>query len=318
MEMLKIMQEVADIEINAISEFSNRLGAEMIEAVKLILKSKGRLIVSGMGKSGLVGEKISATLSSTGTPSFFLHPAEAIHGDLGKVTHEDIILCISYSGETDELLKIIPSLKGFNIPIISFTGDVKSTLAQNSDVVVNIHVQKEACPLELAPTSSTTVTLVAGDILAVALMKMRQFKKYDFALFHPGGSLGRKLLCKVSDEMISDPIPKNYAEDSMKDVIISITQGLLGLTVIVNENENIIGVITDGDLRRALFKNENAFYSAKAHEIMTKTPTIVSPEILIHEAESIMMQKNINSLLVQADDKIIGILSQRKIKYGTL
>ncbi|HEH3668451.1 TPA: KpsF/GutQ family sugar-phosphate isomerase, partial [Campylobacter jejuni] len=221
------------------------------QAVNLMLNTKGRCIVSGMGKSGHIGAKIAATLASTGTPSFFIHPGEALHGDLGMLTPEDVLIAISNSGETEEILKIIPAIKKRKIPLIVMCGKKNSTLVKQSDIFLNIAVKKEACPLQLAPMSSTTATLVMGDALAAALMKVRNFKPDDFALFHPGGSLGRRLLTKVKDLMVSSNLPIVHPDTEFNDLVDVMTSGKLGLCVVL-ENEKLVGIITDGDLRRAL------------------------------------------------------------------
>lgn len=314
MNYKEIFEEVIDIEIESLHQLKQQIDNSIEKIIDVIFLSKGKVVVAGVGKSGLIGKKISATLSSTGTSSIFLHPTEALHGDLGIVKQEDVLLCISYSGETDELLKILPSLKSMSVKIIAITGNSNSTLANNSDYVINVKVDKEACPLELAPTSSTTVTLVIGDALSVALMKKRNFNKTDFAIFHPGGSLGRKLLCKVEDEMFKEDLPCNFMNDSIRNVIINITQGLLGLTIVVDEEQNILGIITDGDLRRALFKNDINFFDLTAQDIMKSNPTKVEKSILINDAELIMIEKNINSLIVHEQNKLIGVLTLKKNK----
>ncbi|MCG3717153.1 KpsF/GutQ family sugar-phosphate isomerase, partial [Aliarcobacter butzleri] len=225
-------------------------------AIDLIVNSKGKLIVTGVGKSGLVGAKIAATLASTGTSSFFLHPTEAMHGDLGMIGKDDIVLGISYSGESEELIQILPHLKRLNIPLIAMAKSENSTLAKYADVFINIAVDKEACPLDTAPTSSTTLTMAMGDALAVCLMKKRDFKKEDFASFHPGGSLGKKLFVKVDDLLKKDNLPTVSRETKLKNAIIVMSEGRLGNVIIVDENRTVFGVLSDGDLRRALM-NEN-------------------------------------------------------------
>lgn len=315
------VQDVIDIEADAINNLKKYLDQEaFFNTIRKIINASGRIVICGLGKSGLIGKKISATLASTGTPSFFLHPAEAIHGDLGMITKDDVIITISYSGETDELLKIVPAIKNIGIPHISITGNPNSTLSKNADYNLNVHVDREACALQLAPTSSTTATLVLGDAIAVTLMKLKDFKEHDFAQFHPGGTLGRKLLCKVADEMVVNPLPTVLPDDKIKDVITSIGSGRLGVTVVIDKLKNIIGIITDGDLRRAMsnIENETTFFSLKAKDIMSSPPKLISPDSLIAEAEKMMDQMMINSLIVESDNKLIGILYQRKLKYGSL
>ena len=312
-----IFREVIDIELDAIKEFRNRLTDSLQNIINLIYQSSGKVIITGIGKSGLVGKKIAATLSSTGTTSMFLHPSEAMHGDMGVIKKEDIVICISYSGETEEVLKLIPSLKSFGIPIIAFTGNLESTLARNSDYSINIKVDKEACPLKLTPTSSTTVTLVAGDALSIALMTMKGFRETDFAVFHPGGNLGRMLLSKVKDEMIVSPLPTIRENDSIKDVIISISESKLGLTVIVDEEMSIKGLITDGDLRRAL-SYEQELFTMKAKDLMNKSPIMIGKERMIREADLLMREKNVNALIVEDEGKLTGIIHIHKLQYGLI
>ncbi len=319
-EVNTIANEVIDVEASAILNLKGLNNDSFYTAVNYLIKSSGRVIICGLGKSGLIGKKISATLASTGTPSFFLHPAEAIHGDLGMIVGNDVIITISYSGETDEVLKLVPIIKKLGIPHISITGNPNSTLAKNSDCSLNAHVAREACALQLAPTSSTTATLVMGDALAVTLMKLKNFKEHDFAQFHPGGSLGRQLLCKVSDEMVIDPLPIIRPEDRIKEVIMSIGSGQLGVTVVVDDADLIIGIITDGDLRRAMskFEYDKGFFNLTAKDIMSKNPKRIRPSALIAEAEGMMNENKINSLIVEDNNKLVGILYQRKLKYGTL
>ena len=252
---LDIAKEVISIEAKEIQNMSKYLTTDFDSCIDEISSSKGKFIICGMGKSGLIGKKIAATLASTGTPSFFLHPGEAYHGDLGMIEKEDIVLLISNSGETDEVLKVIPFLQTQGNTIVSMTGNPKSSLALNSNYHLNTYVEKEACPLQLAPTSSTTACLVMGDVLAVCLMKKRNFKAENFALFHPGGSLGRRLLTRVENVMTSNDLPICKKENSVKEVIHTITKGKCGLAVVM-ENEVILGIITDGDIRRAMEEKE--------------------------------------------------------------
>src|SRR3569833_1975287 len=305
--MKDIAKRVFDIEIESLKHVAAAIGDEFTTAVEAILSSKGKLIVAGVGKSGLIGRKIAATLASTGTPSFFLHPGEAFHGDLGMVEHSDLVILISYSGETDEVLRIIPFLKWNKNKIISLTGNPNSTIAKNSDHHLNVCITREACPLELAPTSSTTTTLVMGDALAVALMEARQFQHEDFARFHPGGSLGRKLVVKVKDLMRSEKLPFINRDASFTDLLLRMSEGKLGM-VIVGDSNRIEGIVTDGDLRRALMRNPD---TAKLHidEMMTVNPVIVHPEEYINQAEQIMMEKKITTVLVGSADsrKVEGV-----------
>jgi arabinose-5-phosphate isomerase len=289
-------KRVFDIEIESLKEVANSIGDDFTAAVNAILESKGKLIVAGVGKSGLIGRKIAATLASTGTPSFFLHPGEAFHGDLGMVEHDDLVILISYSGETDEILKIIPFLKWNNNKIISVTGNPNSTIAKNSDYNLNVCITREACPLELAPTSSTTVTLVMGDALAIALMEARQFQHEDFARFHPGGSLGRKLLVKVKDLMRKENLPFIDKNASFTEMLLCMSEGKLGM-VIVGRADRVEGIVTDGDLRRALVRNPDT-KQLHIDDMMTVNPVIVEPEEYIHQAEQLMIDRKIATILV--------------------
>lgn len=308
MNIRRIAEEVFEIESKEIANLSSLLTIDFENAVKSIINSTGKLIISGMGKSGIVGKKIAATLASTGTPSFFLHPGEAYHGDLGMVEKEDIVLLISNSGETDEVLKIIPFLKHQKNIIISMSGNPDSSLAKNTDFHLNISVNVEACPLQLAPTSSTTSTMVMGDALAVALMKLRGFKDVNFARFHPGGSLGKRLIQNVSNVMKKDSLPTIAPNESIKKVINILSSGKCGLAVVVNDN-SIIGVISDGDIRRAMEYNETNFFKLKALDIMTKEPHTVLETTKLKIAGDLMFSKKINSLIVKNDKGLlVGIV----------
>lgn len=303
-----IVKDVLLTEAKELEKASQSLSFDINKAVDMIVNSKGKLIVTGVGKSGLVGAKIAATLASTGTSSFFLHPTEAMHGDLGMIGKEDIVLGISYSGESEELVQILPHLKRFNIPLISMARNEKSTLARYSDIFINISVEKEACPLDTAPTSSTTLTMAMGDALAVCLMKKRDFKKEDFASFHPGGSLGKKLFVKVDDLLRKSDLPIVSRETKLKDSIIKMSAGRLG-SVIVTDNEKVVGLLSDGDLRRALM-NEDFSLECKVEQIATKNPkTIKNKDLLASDALQIIEDFKIQLLVVtDEDDKLIGVL----------
>lgn len=303
-----IVKDVLLTEARELEKASQNLSFDINKAVDMIVNSKGKLIVTGVGKSGLVGAKIAATLASTGTSSFFLHPTEAMHGDLGMIGKEDIVLGISYSGESEELVQILPHLKRFNIPLISMARNEKSTLARYSDIFINISVEKEACPLDTAPTSSTTLTMAMGDALAVCLMKKRDFKKEDFASFHPGGSLGKKLFVKVDDLLRKSDLPIVSRETKLKDSIIKMSAGRLG-SVIVTDNEKVVGLLSDGDLRRALM-NEDFSLECKVEQIATKNPkTIKNKDLLASDALQIIEDFKIQLLVVtDEDDKLIGVL----------
>lgn len=291
-------KKTLQIEAEALLEQCNRLDESFERAVRIVLEGTGKLIVTGMGKSGIVGKKMAATFSSTGTPSFFMHPGEAYHGDLGMIEKQDVILSLSFSGETDEVLKLIPFIKSNGNKLISITGKSESTLAKNSDVHLSLYVSQEACPLSLAPTTSTTATMAIGDALAVALMEERKFQPEDFARFHPGGSLGRKLLSKVEDFMISENLPVVQTNSSLNEIISKISQGRLGLTL-VNEGIETVGVITDGDLRRLLNQQERNSWDALAQNMMSAHPISVQEGTSLSVAEEILREKKITSLLVK-------------------
>lgn len=294
--MKDIAKRVFDIEIESLQQVAALIDDAFTVVVNAILANKGKVIVIGIGKSGLIGKKIAATFSSTGTPSFFLHPGDAFHGDLGIVGANDPVLLISYSGETDEVLRVIPFLKWNKNLIISITGNTNSTIAKNSDHHLNINITREACPLALAPTSSTTATLVMGDALAIALMETRQFQEEDFARFHPGGSLGRKLLTRVKDLMRVDNLPFIPIDASFTDVLLRMSEGKLGM-VIIGDKGRVDGIITDGDLRRALLRNPDTSKLTVA-DMMTTNPIIVNPEEYINQVEQLMMEKRITNVLV--------------------
>ena len=291
----------------AIERLEKMFGDDFISAVDLMHNASGHVIVSGMGKSGLVGRKISSTLASTGTPSLFLHPAEAIHGDLGKVQANAVVLLISYSGETDEILALIPALKRLNVTIIALTGEKKSTLAMNSSVILDMSVDREACPLNLAPTTSTMMTMVLGDALAVSLMELKNFKQEDFALTHPGGSLGKRLLSKVQDEMKINNLPFVLKDSNIQNVLIKMTQGRLGLAI-VGSKQKLEGIITDGDIRRALIDRPD-FSSLKAKDIMNNSPltSIETDNMLL--VENRMREAKVQCLIVKNKiDEVVGVI----------
>lgn len=303
--MKEIAKRVFNIEIDSLKSVANSLDEQFEQIVEAILKTKGKLVVIGIGKSGIIGKKIAATFSSTGTPSFFLHPGEAFHGDLGMVDHDDLVLLISYSGETDEVLKLIPFLKWNKNVIVSLTGNPNSTIAKNSNHHLFININQEACPLALAPTSSTTATLVMGDALAVALMESRNFLHEDFARFHPGGSLGKKLLTRVKDLMRTEALPFIEKSASFTDILLRMSEGRLGM-VMVGGMDYVEGIITDGDLRRALLKNPETS-QLTASGMMTVDPVFINEEEFINTAETLMLDKKITTILV-------GSFVERKIK----
>lgn len=306
-DAIKIAKEVFEIESKTILDLCDNLDENFSKTIDLILSIKGRCVVSGMGKSGHIGAKIAATLASTGTPSFFMHPGEALHGDLGMITSEDVLLAISNSGETEEVLKLIPVIKKRKIPLIVMAGNQNSTLAKQADIFINIAVKKEACPLQLAPTSSTTATLAMGDAIAVALMRARKFRPDDFALFHPGGSLGRKLLTRVGDLMVSNNLPIVSPESEFNELVDVMTSGKLGLCIVL-ENEKLVGIITDGDLRRALRANDKPRFNFKAKEIMSEKPKTIEASAMASEAEELMLKYKIKEIVVTQAEKIVGII----------
>jgi len=308
MNINNIAKEVFEIESQEIARLSDLLTEDFSKAIDAVYNAKGKFIISGMGKSGIIGKKIAATLASTGTPSFFLHPGEAYHGDLGMIEKDDIILLISNSGETDEVLKLIPFLKSQENIVIAMSGKPQSTLANNSNFHLNVSVENEACPLQLAPMSSTTATLVMGDAIAAALMKLRDFKDSDFAQFHPGGSLGRRLLTKIKDVMKKDNLPICSQDSKVKDIIHTITAGKCGLVVVMEENI-IKGIITDGDIRRVMEDQEENFFKLDAKAIMSSSPKQISADSRLIEASDIMSEKKINSLLVvNKNSELCGIV----------
>ncbi|MGP9798538.1 KpsF/GutQ family sugar-phosphate isomerase [Halomonas sp. 86] len=306
MSSISVGKEVFQVQAQALEATGNRLDGAFDNAVNMVLETAGRVVISGMGKSGIIGNKIAATLASTGTPSFSVHPAEAYHGDLGMFTAADVVILISYSGETEEVIRLIPSLRHFGVKTIALVGNPESTLGRNCDLVLDVSVEREACPNNLAPTTSTTVALAMGDALAVALIERRDFKPHDFAVFHPGGSLGRRLLTRVKDVMHTE-LPICAPQDNMKEVIMTITQVGLGIAVVVDRGE-IKGVITDGDLRRALF-NYDSFDGLSAANVMTPTPLTVNESEMFADAENIMLRANVTSLLVVSEDSALsGVL----------
>lgn len=301
--ILQTARETLLNEGNAILAQLDLLNGDFERAVVAMLETKGKVVVTGMGKSGIVGRKISATMASTGTPSFFLHPAEAFHGDLGMVTPDDLVFALSNSGETDEILKILPFFKENGNRIISMSSDANSTMAVNSDIHILLRIDEEACPLNLAPTTSTTVMLAMGDALALAAMKMKDFCEENYARFHPGGALGRKLLAKVEHKMRTENLPLINAESSLKDIINVMSRGRLGLAL-VNEGERTIGIVTDGDLRRLMEANGKNAWDMKAADFMTRNPKTVPIGTSLHDTEEMMTELKITSLVVIDSDGV--------------
>lgn len=295
-------------EAEAIFDLIPQLDDEFIKAVELMYQCRGKVIVTGVGKSGNVGAKIAATLASTGTPAFFVNPLDVYHGDLGVITHDDIVLALSNSGQTDELLRFIPIVLHMNVPIISMSGNSQSLLAKYSNAHIRVKVKKEACPLNLAPTSSTTAMLAMGDALAIALMQVRNFQPQDFAHFHPGGELGKRLLTTANDVMRTNDLPIIPKEMHLGEAIIHVSKGKLGLGVSL-EDDKVIGLITDGDIRRAMEKWQAQFFDKTVNDIMTRAPKTVLPNTKITEIQRIMHQYKIHTVLVVDSEKhLLGVV----------
>jgi arabinose-5-phosphate isomerase len=301
--ILDVARKVLKTEAEAVLALIEKLDSDFEKAVDIIYASRGRVVVSGMGKSGLVGKKIAATLASTGTPAFFLHPAEARHGDLGMVTERDVIIAISNSGETDELVGLIPFLKRFRVKLISMTGNPASTIAKSSDVTLDVSVKEEACPMGIVPTASTTAAMALGDAIAVSLLVKRGLDEKAFASFHPGGSIGKKFFIKVNDLMhAGDRLPVVSLDTPMSKAVIEMSSKRLGHAVVIDENGTIAGVVSDGDVRRGLEKWEGKLFSLAAKEVMTKNPRTIAGEELAATALSIMESCSITAIIVP-DDK---------------
>ena len=309
-ELLKLAGRVLDIESRAVMQLKQRLDRSFVAACELCLETTGRVVVTGMGKSGHIGGKIAATLASTGTPSFFVHPAEASHGDLGMITEQDLLLAVSYSGETQEVVTILPLVKRMGARLISMTGKPGSTLARAADVHLNVAVDEEACPLNLAPTASTTATLAMGDALAVALLESRGFTAEDFARSHPSGSLGRRLILQVSDVMhTGDEIPAVREHVRLSDGLMEMSRKGLGMTAIVDETNRILGIFTDGDLRRALDASIDV-HKTEMHTVMHRECKTIPPDVLAAEAVHLMEEHKITGLLVaDREGRLVGALN---------
>jgi len=311
---IKRGKEVLDMEARAILALKSRVGQEFKSALDLILRSKGRVVVSGMGKTGIIAQKFSATLASTGTPSLFLHLAEASHGDLGKVTEDDVVIVLSNSGSTTEVKQLLPFLKKIGSKIIALTGNIDSPLAKYSDVVLDVSVKKEACPLNLAPTSSTTAALAMADALAVCLLEIKGFKEKDFALFHPGGVLGKRLLLKVEDIMrVGKSNPVVDENKTVSEVIFKITQARAGAAIIINSKGKLSGIFTDGDLRRHLATDAN-LPQRKIKDVMTKNPMVLKKDRLAAEALHLLEARKIDEVpVVDSDNRPVGLLDVQDI-----
>jgi arabinose-5-phosphate isomerase len=306
---LETARKVLQIEARTLAELVGRLDEGFVRAVEILLGCKGRVVVTGMGKSGLIGQKISATLSSTGTPSFFLHPAEALHGDLGRLVREDVLLALSYSGETEELLRLLDTVKRLAIALISLTSNRCSTLAQASDVVIDVGIRQEACPLGLAPTASTTAMLAMGDALAMALLERRGFNEEDYAALHPAGGLGVKLRRVENVMHTGDQVPRVKPLTTMPDVIYEMSKKALGHTAVVEDDDRLVGIISDGDLRRILEREGNRALSLTAGDCMTRSPVTITRKDLATKALNLMEARKITSLLVvDGDGKLEGVV----------
>ncbi|OBW96170.1 KpsF/GutQ family sugar-phosphate isomerase [Gallibacterium anatis] len=306
MDYLQIAKDTLAIEQQALTRLQQQLPENFQQIVELILHCQGRLVIGGIGKSGLVGKKMVATFASTGTPSFFLHPTEAFHGDLGMLKPIDVVLLISYSGETDDVNKLIPSLKNFGNKIIAMTGNLQSTLAKHADYVLDISVEREACPNNLAPTTSVLVTMALGDALAVSLIKARNFQAEDFAKFHPGGSLGRRLLCKVRDKM-QTTLPIVHTNTLFLDCLTVMNEGRMGVALIM-QDKKLQGIITDGDIRRAMSRYGETVLQKQAQDFMTVTPKTINQNSYLGQAEDFMRQNKIHSLVVVDDQQqVVGL-----------
>ncbi|MCZ7563012.1 MAG: KpsF/GutQ family sugar-phosphate isomerase [Burkholderiales bacterium] len=306
---LELAREVLRIEAAAVSELATRIDGRFAAAVQMILACGGRVVVSGIGKSGHVARKIAATLASTGTPAFFVHAAEASHGDLGMITREDVVVAVSYSGETDELLSFVPMVKRQGAKLIAMTGSPRSALAREADVALDVRVSKEACPLNLAPTASTTATLALGDALAVALLDARGFGRDDFARSHPGGAIGRRLLTHVRDVMrTGDDVPAVPLTASLPDAVVEMSKKRMGMTGVLDADGRLVGIFTDGDLRRVLEKVD--FRTAGVAEVMTRDPRVIGPDRLAVESVEMMERHKVHGMLVVSDDgRLVGALN---------
>ena len=308
-DYIAVAKKVLEIESKALAKQIDHIDQAFVDACELCLECTGKLIVMGLGKSGHIADKIAATLSSTGTPSYFIHPSEAIHGDLGMIDEKDIVLIFSYSGETEEIISLLPYLRKKEIKIISFTGNDESKLSLESDIHINVPVEEEACPMNLAPTASTTAALAVGDAFAVALLERKGFTKEDFAKSHPGGSLGKQLLLSISDIMhTGEEIPLVFSDDSLSTGLIEMSQKALGMTAVVDEDNQLAGIFTDGDLRRTL-ESSIDIKSTKMSDVMTINPFVISEDTLAYNAVSLFQEKKITSIIVTKENKVIGALN---------
>ncbi|WP_372920628.1 SIS domain-containing protein [Salegentibacter sp.] len=305
-KILNTAKETISIEAKAIANLEYLIDNEFVQAVEKIYHSKGRVVVTGIGKSAIIANKIVATLNSTGTPAIFMHAADAIHGDLGNIQQDDVVICISKSGNSPEIKVLVPFIKNFKNPLIGITGDKNSFLGQEADYVLNSYVEKEACPNNLAPTTSTTAQMVLGDALAICLVELKGFSRKDFAKYHPGGSLGKKLYLRVRDITVQNQKPAVSPDTSVTDAIIEISEKMLGVTAVL-ENDKIIGIITDGDIRRML-KNSTEFKNLTARDIMSANPKTIHQDTLAVDALDMLEQNKISQLLAVEDNKYAGVV----------
>ncbi len=308
---LELARGVLEIEADAVRALQGRLGEAFLQALRMMLETRGRVVVTGMGKSGHVGRKIASTLASTGTPAFFMHPGEASHGDLGMITADDVVLAISYSGESEEIQRVLPIIKRRGAKVIAITGRAQSTLARQADLHLDAAVEKEACPLNLAPTASTTASLALGDALAVALLEARGFKSDDFALHHPGGALGRRLLVHVADIMrTGDKVPTSAPGDLLPQAIVEMTGKGIGMTCVVDPGGRLLGIFTDGDLRRTLEKHD-VIRNLRVEQVMTRNPRSIAPDRLAAEAAQMLEKQSLGGRLVvlDPDGLLLGALT---------
>jgi len=312
--MIELGRAVIETEMAAVAQLASRIDATFVDACRHILACRGRTVVIGMGKSGHIGGKIAATLASTGTPAFFVHPGEANHGDLGMITADDVVLALSNSGETEEIVSLLPIIKRLGVPLIALTGNTRSTLARTATVNIDVSVGREACPLGLAPTASTTAALAMGDAIAVALLEARGFRKEDFALSHPGGTLGRRLLLRVADVMhTGEQMPRVDASTLLAAALVEMTQKGLGTTAIVDADNRVLGIFTDGDVRRALDAGIDV-HSATVGSAMTRGGRTIGPDALAAEALQMMEKHKINALLVTGpDQRLLGVLNMHDL-----
>ena len=308
-DYITVANRVLDIESEAIKDLKDALNKSFVEACDACANCKGKIIVMGLGKSGYIADKIAATFASTGTPAFFIHPSEAIHGDLGMIDKEDIVLILSNSGETEEIVSLIPIIKNMGITIIALTGNEESKLSNEASINLNVKVKEEACPMNLAPTASTTAALAMGDAIAVALLEKKGFTKEDFAKSHPGGSLGKKLLLSLGDIMHKgDEIPIVFEKDKLATGLIEMSEKALGMTAVLNSHDELVGIFTDGDLRRTL-ENKVDIQNTYMQEVMKKEPYIMSAETLAYNAVAVIQKMKITSLIIVKDKKVIGALN---------